>query len=151
MWSKRIRVAAGGLATSGILAILPATPATAVTCWGDYCSGKDPMATGCANDAVVVASKDTGSAVLQVRWSPTCKTNWARLYVYPTRSLAGGRIVARQSTGYEQWADFKTIASSTPVSQTVWTPMIYSPTKCVKAGAVHYPGWTWNYVWTACV
>ena len=45
--------------------------------------GTDPIATGCANSAETVASKEVvldGQDVgdLQLRWSTTCKTNWGR-------------------------------------------------------------------------
>lgn len=130
--------------------VATAGPAAAVTCWGDYCSGKDPVATGCSNDAYTVTSKDVGAALLEVRWSPTCKTNWARMYIYPTKTLAGGTLWAEQSTGYRQNKSVPSIASWSAQSPTYWSPMIYSPVKCVSAKFVHAPGYAWNVVSTLC-
>lgn len=124
----------------------PTSAPVDVTCWGDYCSGQDPAGTGCANDAYTVASFNDDYMSLQVRWSPTCQTNWARLVVYATNCcFTYGSLYARQSTGYEQ-------STTTPLSTggTYWTPMIYSPSHCVKA--IFYPQFkTWNKVETTCV
>ena len=145
-----VRASVALLLTASALAIAPST-ANAVTCWGNYCSGKDPMSSGCASDAYTVAQAFPGWATIDLRWSPTCKTNWARVYVYPTRTLAGGYITARQDTGYIVSGQIKSVTSLTPQSQTVWSPMIYSPVRCVKAGAVLGMAYDWNYTWTRCV
>lgn len=148
---RRIVVALAAVLTISGGAFIVASPAIAsVGCYGDYCSGKDPMATGCANDAVSVDGVDLGYGYLSLRWSPTCKTNWARLYVYPTRTLGPGFVVAHQSTGYEQYGNIYAIVSGSPQSETVWSPMIYSPTLCVKAGANLGAGYSWDTDWTGC-
>lgn len=145
-------IAASVLLLGGITGPLVSThTAMAVTCYGDYCSGQDPMATGCASDAITVASADLGWGELTLRWSPTCQTNWARMYVYPTRTLGPGYVSAVQSTGYTQTGPIYVIISGSPQSETTWSPMIYSPVKCVKAGAVLGVGYIWDYDWTACV
>lgn len=151
--TTKMRVALLGALALGATAapLAAAAPASAsVGCYGDYCSGRDPMATGCANDAVTVASADLGWGELDLRWSPTCKTNWARIYVYPTKTLGPGYVTAEQSTGYTQTGPIGAIASWTPQTETDWSPMIYSPVKCVKAGAVLGVGYIWDYDWTAC-
>ena len=102
-----------------------------VGCYGDYCSGQDPMSTGCATGAYTTTYKDIPGGQIQVRWSPTCKTNWARLVQYPGCAYMGD-LVARQDTGYTQ---HKWIGIFVCVSQTTtdWTPMIYSPVRRVRA------------------
>lgn len=122
------------LATIGIVPF-SGTASASVGCYGDYCSGLDPQQTGCANDAYTVASYNEAAASLQLRWSPTCKTNWARLVVYPTgnsHAFNYGALVAHQDTGYEQ-STSTPIVTGTTSSTTFWTPMIYSPVHCVKA------------------
>lgn len=107
----------------------------AVGCYGDYCSGKDPSATGCDRDAYTVAHTyipSTGARV-ELRWSPTCKTNWARVNsswgrAYPTK------LSAVQSTGYKQVG---VVASN---SSYAWTRMIYSPYYGVSARWTGSPG-----------
>jgi hypothetical protein len=120
--TKRL-LAAIALAASLMAVTAAVTPgvASAVTCYGDYCSGKDPQATGCSTGAYTVAAADVYNkydgfrfapyaGYLELRWSPTCKTNWA----------------VQPETGYTQqyvggpW-------------QTTWTSQIYSPVKCVYA------------------
>lgn len=48
--------------------------------------GLDPAAAGCANDAVQSAGSavQTSFGLLELRWSPSCKTNWGRFL--PSRS-----------------------------------------------------------------
>jgi hypothetical protein len=63
--------------------------------------------------------------LLELRWSPTCKTNWARI----NGTLGGSSsayIKAVQSTGYTQWG---------PITNGVntWSRQIYSPSLCVYA------------------
>ncbi len=76
------------LAIAGSVVIAP-TAQAAVTCYGDYCSGKDPMSTRCSDGAYTVAytqvyfkraltNATPYAGLLELRWSPTCKTNWAR-------------------------------------------------------------------------
>jgi hypothetical protein len=123
------------------------TQAYAVSCYGDYCSGKDPEATGCAAGAVTISAHQAGYYRLEVRWSPTCKTNWTRLTMYasPWKWGMDGRIYARQDTGYTQSAPFSTRDYATSAS-TFWTPMIYSPVRRVRGQIVSgglnvYTGW----------
>lgn len=53
------------------------------TCSGTACNGKDPASTGCANDgitaAVAYATQNNVQVKVELRWSPSCKTNWARV------------------------------------------------------------------------
>ncbi|MDB5243617.1 MAG: hypothetical protein JWP57_4242, partial [Spirosoma sp.] len=92
-----------GLMIPGIV-LATSAPAYAAGCYGDYCSGRDPMQMGCGNDAYTTAYKNLPGERLELRWSPSCKTNWARLIVYPTGlgCVGGGSLVARQDTGYTQ-------------------------------------------------
>jgi hypothetical protein len=140
----RGRVVASGIAIVGlVLGIQVAVPQVAqasVSCYGDYCSGKDPQATGCAADAYTFASRfdsNTG-ALVELRWSPTCKTEWARA----NSPLSGGWIKAVQSTGYTQWGTIWNGSYS-------WSRQIYSPSKCVYAQA--YFGWGGPTLTTACI
>jgi hypothetical protein len=121
-----------------------------VSCYGDYCSGKDPMSTGCNNGAITTAVLNLSWGTVNLRWSPVCKTNWARIYVYPTRTLAPGFVVAEQSTGYTQTGSIYAIASFSAQSETSWSPMIYSPSYCVRAGVNLGTGYSWNTEWTGC-
>jgi Protein of unknown function (DUF2690) len=54
-----------------------------VSCSGNGCDGLDPQSTGCSYDAVTVpvsggtVSFSTGT--IELRYSPTCGTNWGRV------------------------------------------------------------------------
>lgn len=114
--------------------IIGSAPAQAVRCYGDYCSGQDPTRSGCGADAYVATVKNVSIGSLQTRYSPTCKTNWAKLVIYSTgnRCVRGGSLAALQDTGYRQSSETQTVCG-TRSETTFWTPMIYSPTHKVKA------------------
>jgi hypothetical protein len=124
-----------------LASIFAVAPADAATCYGDYCSGKDPQATGCAADARTVAHvRDAGGGyILELRWSPSCKTNWARI----SKGSISWIKAVQPSTGYTQWGNL-----TTPGSPFVWSRQIYSPTRCVY-GSSHITGW--QTIGTACV
>ena len=128
------------LAMSGAIAV--AAPAQAApTCYGHYCSGTDPEATRCSEGAYTVAHRtwDGWGARLELRWSPACKTNWARVNTNPAAS--GATLQAVQcSTGYTQSG---VVANN---GTYWWTRQIYSPTLTVRAEWVGPPGTRW----TAC-
>ena len=120
----------------------PSTP----SCYGDYCSGKDPMASRCASGSKTLAAKELSGARLELRWSSKCKTEWARWIQYPEglKSDLPVALSAVQDTGYRQTANYdvngdpeNSSASSTSGGITTsWTPMIYSPVHLVRAVAI---------------
>jgi hypothetical protein len=99
------------------------TAAIQVSCYGDYCSGQDPQSSGCSADAYTVTSVGYNGGTLEVRWSPTCKTNWARINVGWS-----GYFRIQQTTGYDQHY-------SGTNGSFWWTKMIYSPTLGCRANA----------------
>ncbi|MGE0025581.1 MAG: DUF2690 domain-containing protein [Thermoleophilia bacterium] len=116
--------------------VIAPRPAPSVGCYGDYCSGKDATATGCDRDAVTVAWRDITAARLELRWSPTCKTNWARYIQYPRGWYVGNVplvLRAKQDTGYTQSLSYGVNGTGTG---TTWSPMIYSPVRLVRAELV---------------
>ncbi|MFJ1767911.1 DUF2690 domain-containing protein [Amycolatopsis sp. NPDC088138] len=116
--------------------VIAAPAASAVTCYGDYCSGKDPESSGCSADAYTVVSAripGTGSYV-ELRWSPTCKTNWARTSWNGDSPSTSLRAV-QCATGYTQ-------GYSTNNGSFWWSRMIYSPSLGVSARWSGSPGAT---------
>jgi hypothetical protein len=110
--------------------------ANAVGCYGDWCSGRDPQAMGCANDAYTVAhARIPGTSTLvELRWSPTCKANWARVAAGYGRAYPSKLRAVQRVSGYSQVG---VVASNASYS---WTRMIYSPTRCVYAAWTGAPG-----------
>ncbi|MDQ0104448.1 hypothetical protein J2T10_004123 [Paenarthrobacter nicotinovorans] len=51
-------------------------------CYAASCTGLDPSKTKCANDAYTGASKEIEGGILELRYSPSCKSNWARYTQY---------------------------------------------------------------------
>jgi hypothetical protein len=135
---RRARIASA-LAVVMAMAGFTVLPAQAsVGCYGDYCSGLDPMTTGCANDARTIASASVygsnGAAYVDIRWSPACKTNWARA------NYVTSAIKSVQQHGYTQGYSANNGVNS-------WSRMIYSPVLCVKG--VIWGGW--GVTETSCV
>ncbi|MBF6354126.1 DUF2690 domain-containing protein [Nocardia higoensis] len=130
-----------GLAFGATIAVSGTATAEPVNCYGDYCSGQDPRTSGCGADAYTTVTTETEVGRLDVRWSPTCKTNWARWVRYPrgwTMSQIPMVMRAVQDTGYEQVFVFQDgIGGDSypdhPEWTTFWTPMIYSPVHKVRA------------------
>ncbi len=118
------------------IGVYAAADAGAVTCSGDYCSGQDPQAAGCAADAyTVVSARIPGTySYIELRWSPTCKSNWARVPSSWGTAYPGNLSAVQRSTGYRQVG---VVSSNNDYS---WTRMIYSPTLCVYAAWTGSPG-----------
>lgn len=76
---KKLGAVVGGvaLALGGALAAAPA--AHAAGCHALSCNGVDPAAAGCAGDAYTVASVNTPQGLVELRYSPSCVANWARI------------------------------------------------------------------------
>jgi hypothetical protein len=123
-------------------------PTTKVSCYGDYCSGKDPVVTGCNTGAKTFAAKELSGARLELRWSPRCKTEWARWIQYSSGHVGLSadlptELFAVQDTGYTQSASYNINGEPENLSAsftssgitTSWTPMIYSPVHLVRAVA----------------
>ena len=89
MKHRLARLCAAGaviLASAVSLPTLSAASAHAATCSGYGCDYQDPIATGCSSGAYTVASapityQGITYGTVELRWSPTCQTNWARTTV----------------------------------------------------------------------
>jgi hypothetical protein len=70
----------------GMVFVLPAAPAFAVTCSGSGCEGKNPQTTGCSTDAITAYSTAIPNGKVELRWSQTCETFWSRVtsWIGPT-------------------------------------------------------------------
>lgn len=136
---KRRIMAFGATALALTATAMEAPSASAASCWGDWCSGEDPVATARANDARTIAYReDIVGARLELRWSPTCKTAWARWHQYP-RGWNMGTVVLElatiQDTGYVQKVNLEG-RNAPKDNDTSWSPMVYSPDHGVKAAAL---------------
>jgi hypothetical protein len=78
-------------------------------CSGSSCEGYDPNSKGCGSDAYTVASKylysgSTQVGLVELRYSPSCNANWARVsryqgsVSYPLKAEAVGNPSGYQAT-----------------------------------------------------
>jgi hypothetical protein len=68
------------------------------TCSGAGCDNRDPDATGCSAGSRNASGPDavvnTPWGIVELRFSPTCQTNWVRVRNYPG-GTAGVRMIVR--------------------------------------------------------
>jgi hypothetical protein len=131
---RRLTAVAATVALVAGSVLLGVAPAHAVSCSGDACSGVDPQSSGCASGAYTATSTSFSGGLLEVRYSPTCKTNWSRLTLYSpgfATCSPHGQLLAVQDTGYQQGVYVPGICYSSPTTSW-WTPMIYSPVRKVQ-------------------
>ncbi|MFF2548083.1 DUF2690 domain-containing protein [Kitasatospora sp. NPDC058063] len=70
----------GGTAVLAAPTASAATPQVTAGCYGSSCTHKDPMDMGCSPDAYTVESVASTLGTIELRYSPSCKANWARVY-----------------------------------------------------------------------
>lgn len=122
----------------------PAQPfLPAVTCSRNGCTGLDPNATGCSADATTLLSKNivnsSGQSIgkIELRWSPTCQTNWARVTSF-IGSAPLGASVEREAGVDGPFAEECVPTCDTFVTATsAFTDMVWAPDVAASAtGAV---------------
>lgn len=129
--------------------------ASAATCSGTSCNGKNPSTTGCTANGylakqVPVRRTSDGSVIsgvyMQLYYSTTCKTNWVRVNANPYCGKATKVIDVAQAGGYHVSTSDTTCASS--YSMQVYapgsTPVQISVTLRDTAGTVR--GFTDSYL-----
>ena len=130
-------------------AILLSTTAGAAGCSGYTCDGKDPVAMGCSSGAVTAASKkSTGvfwRTFVELRWSPTCKTNWTRIsYENVTttwdpnydKKLTPQLLTATVYRSSNPKVSYTTTVA--PLEATSWSPMVYGSGLCSYGNGTSY-------------
>jgi len=76
------------LVAGAMAATMPTT--FAANCTGDGCNGVDPYTAQCASGSYDVLTGYFVGGLLELRWSPTCQTNWTR-------------FTPANNEGYEIW------------------------------------------------
>lgn len=76
-----------------------------IACTGDGCWGLDPVAAGCDSDAETVGSVTSYMGLLELRYSPACQSNWAKLSNHnPSVGVQFGVENAENPAQTEVWA-----------------------------------------------
>lgn len=121
-----------------------------VGCSGSGCDFQSPVSTGCSRDAYTVGRTYIDGGYVDLRWSPTCQTNWARttstsgVIKYPSR-LMSAHIIRQDnmSQDSDEWVYNDGLVATdqpgrTPSSQEfhrrpfkhitqLYTDMLYAP------------------------
>jgi hypothetical protein len=128
------------VALAGQLVFAPDRVAAA--CSGTSCNGQDPGAAGCTSGAYTVysASKQFYSSAnfwatvrVELRWSPTCKTNWAKATITSSNPSAYSfqiQVLLKDANSNTLWH-----TEYTGIGRAVYGDMHYAPTQRVKACA----------------
>ncbi|HEX4206769.1 MAG TPA: DUF2690 domain-containing protein [Ktedonobacteraceae bacterium] len=95
-----------------------------VTCSGNGCNGQNPVTTGCNADAYTVQTAVFSNSYVELRYSPTCGTNWARV----TSKVGLANLVARI-----QRIDGLTYTFSGGKFYYAYSVMVYAPTLAARA------------------
>ncbi|WP_406085941.1 DUF2690 domain-containing protein [Kitasatospora purpeofusca] len=91
-----VATALGGLAAPTASA---APPRVAAGCSGLSCFGLDPANTGCSADGYTVESVGSTKGTIELRYSPSCKANWARI----SGASAGQWFSVQDDNNWFQW------------------------------------------------
>jgi hypothetical protein len=140
-------VAKRALAVSAILTSVVALSATtAVAAPNDPYTGTSPQTTGCAADAVTIGTRPIRSAqavygTMEVRYSPSCQTNWVRAVMTVSDGAntvtKGIRRPSGQPDGQGGWLGFYENHETDAAVGSSFGMQVYAPgSTCVTAMAV---------------
>jgi len=91
--------------------------------------GTDPNSTGCANNASTIYSINVTQGTLQLRFSNTCYTAWARFYCHSSGYCQNYEILVERSAsspdGSQAYYDVVDWPYSTPAGALIYTPQVY--------------------------
>ena len=95
-----------------------------VTCSGTGCNGQDPEKTGCEAGAYTVQTAVFSNSYVELRYSPTCQTNW-------------GKVVSKVGPTYlvirTQRIDGLTYTFAGGNYNYAFSAMVYAPTVAARA------------------
>ncbi|WP_328917522.1 MULTISPECIES: DUF2690 domain-containing protein [unclassified Streptomyces] len=132
------------LATAMGTVALAAVPATAAPY--DPYTGSNPSTTGCQADAVTIATQPIRSqqatyGTMEVRYSPSCGTNWVRAVI--TVPLATGTVTkgirrpSSQPDGHGGWLGYYEDQETDPAVGSSFGMQVYAPgSTCVLVSSV---------------
>lgn len=118
--------------------IVPVSTASAATCYGNSCEGRDPQNTSCVNDAYTISRMDAITPAgdwgnLEMRYSPSCYTNWVRFtpwygirafFDQATGGLVGGDPWIQRANGPYVRRTTIRYSGAFGFGQSDWTSMI---------------------------
>lgn len=132
------------LATAVTAVTLAAVPAAAAPY--DPYTGSSPATTGCQADAVTIATRPINSqqatyGTMEVRYSPSCGTNWVRAVI--STPVAGNTVtkgirrLSSQPDGHGGWLGYYEDYETDPAVGASFGMQVYAPgSTCVFASSV---------------
>ena len=96
-----------------------------VTCSGEGCDGQNPATTGCSADAYTVQTAVFGNSFVELRYSPTCGTNWSRVF-----SKVGATFIV---TRIQRQSDGLTYTFAGGNFNFAYSAMVYAPKVAARA------------------
>ncbi|MYS39196.1 uncharacterized protein DUF2690 [Streptomyces sp. KhCrAH-43] len=132
------------LLATALTVALAAVPAEAAPY--DPYSGSNPLTTGCQSDAVTIATRPIRSqqatyGTMEVRYSPSCGTNWVRAVITVPNATStvtkGIRRLSSQPDGHGGWLGFYEQYETDPAVGSSFGMQVYAPgSTCVFASSV---------------
>jgi Protein of unknown function (DUF2690) len=128
--------------------------AAAPLCSGYGCDGRDPVQMGCDADAYTAATGyayRSGQAtlgyngiIIDLRYSPTCGTNWTRVrFTGPGAPWVGADLEVIRTNGPRPGTDEQWIYSGP--TKTLWGNMVYAPSPICAHGDATVDGWSYSW------
>lgn len=101
----------------GVLSLLGLSGGTALA--GPEHHNTDPLGTGCSNSLTqTIKTGSVGSITYEIRYSPTCGTNWVRI----PKLFGTVYMLIRSDWGGQAQGGYQTGSGGTH-----WTPQVYAP------------------------
>lgn len=112
----------------------------------DPYTGSNPHTTGCAADAVTIGTRQIRSpqavfGTMEVRYSPSCQTNWVRAVMSVSNSsnivTKGIRRISSQPDGQGGWLGFFQDYAYDPATGSSFGMQVFAPgATCITAMAI---------------
>ncbi|WP_343242252.1 DUF2690 domain-containing protein [Streptomyces sp. SID9727] len=132
------------LLAAAITVALSAVPAEAAPY--DPYTGSNPLTTGCQSDAVTIATRPIRSqqatyGTMEVRYSPSCGTNWVRAVITvpnATNTVTKGiRRPSSQPDGQGGWLGYYEHYETDPAVGSSFGMQVYAPgSTCISVSSV---------------
>lgn len=124
-----------------LLVVLLSFSSAAQACRGQACDRQDPVVEGCDRDAVTLETKTISSggriiARVKLLWSPSCQTNWARVYSSSRMYLRARIRIHDFGPGHYNELYWPEVGFQ--LGTNTWTDMFYCPTGECEARAYGY-------------
>ena len=121
--SKKLLLACLMLAVA-VFSAIGVAPASAASCSGSTCQGKDPQTYGCSADAVDYTEITFNSDRMEMRYSAKCGAVWNRCTTGNTYSVNNYAAIISYTYAGAYKAKYYVMCSNSRKGDVKWTPMM---------------------------